>query len=175
MSQSSFWATWQSILFSQELVPFYIYLYICMYNIYMHTHNTRTPCPVLGGSPFLFCLVLLSSAQWSHALQFSRAGCSVSHHRGSAIYIVMKVHTAAQRATHYQQKKLFVCVQHNKKEKKREPTINMTKNKKDAWQETNKSPLTAFTQQGENTYFATSVKQLKKHQHDFRTQKSPPK
>lgn len=94
-----------------------------MYNIYMHTHNTRTPCPVLGGSPFLFCLVLLSSAQWSHALQFSWR-CSMSHHRGSAIYIIMKVRTAAQRATHDQQKKFHVCAAQKKR-----PTINMTKKK----------------------------------------------
>lgn len=118
----------KAFCFPRELI-FYIYLYICMYNIYMHTHNTRTPCPVLGGSLFLSCLVLLSSAQWSHALHFSRGGgCSTSLSSPRKRHIHHNESPYSHAARHTINKRNSSCVCST--EKKKEPTINMTKTKR---------------------------------------------
>lgn len=142
-----------------------------MYNIYMHTHNTRTPCPVLGGSLFLSCLVLLSSAQWSHALHFSRGGgCSTSLSSPRKRHIHHNESPYSHAARHTINKRNSSCVCSTEKKK---ANNQHDKNKKMLDKKQTSCLFQPLHNKAKNTYFATSVKQLKKHQHGFRTHKNP--
>lgn len=119
-------------------------------------------CPV-------WCCYLLHNGH-THCIFPGEGGAArLSHHRGSAIYIIMKVRTATQRVTQSTNVTLHVCAAR----KKKRANNQHDKNKKMLDKKQTSCLFQPLHNKAKNTYFATSVKQLKKHQHGFRTHKNP--
>lgn len=81
----------------------------------------------------------------------------------------MKVRTATQRVTQSTNVTLHVCAAR----KKKRANNQHDKNKKMLDKKQTSCLFQPLHNKAKNTYFATSVKQLKKHQHGFRTHKNP--